>query len=532
MNKKLKFGIILTILIIIILTLLYFIKKNWYYDNYIPKKLKIIQTKHTDTHHDTDNKKQIKVWTYWEGKPNQLVDLCLDRIEKSCKMGSCEKYIYTHIHIANRTDIEKYIEINENVCDSSSPAHLKSDIIRLSLLKKYGGIWLDSSSFILTPINKLFFNKYINRHNCFQAYYNPRNSKLNSNYPVIETSVMYSPPNHPFIVDWLDEMNSIINCDPKTRENYAKNTKLYKHLNHLDNTYHFVYFACMNVLYKHKGINFYNNINLYNVIDTKFFAFLSFDLNDFTKLTTEKFIDKYNLKYCRLVKFIKNERDKININLNKSIPNCFIKSAPIDIKSLTISKFKLRNIAGDIIKNTDYEFEEQKLLHQYLEEGDNLLQLGGNIGTSCLLADKTANLKNNYCVEPSNKVIKTLKHNTSNSNVNVIHGIIAENCSNKSLNDNDHIGAQIENNKDGQSVKCTSLYDIEPKNGFNVIFADCEGCFDDFIKTYQHRLKQYPIDTIIYERDATDKINYENVDKFMKDNNFNCSGDFWKVCTH
>ena len=129
-------------------------------------------------------------------------------------------------------------------------------------------------------------------------------------------------------------------------------------------------------------------------------------------------------------------------------------------------------------------------------------------------------------------VNKTLKHNTSNSNINVIHGIIAENCSNKSLNNNDHIGAQIENNKDGQPVKCTSLYDIEPENGFNVIFADCEGCFDDFIKTYQHRLKQYPIDTIIYERDATDKINYENVDKFMKDNNFNCSGDFWRVCTH
>jgi len=325
-KKKLKFCIILTI--IIILTLLYFIKKCKYY---IPKKLKIIKTKHTDTDtdNDTDNKKQIKVWTYWEGKPNQLVDLCLDRIEKSCKMGSCEKYIYTHIHIANSTNIEKYIEINENVCDSSSPTHLKSDIIRLSLLKKYGGIWLDSSSFILTSINKLFSDKY----NCFQAFYNPKNSKLGDNFPVIETSAMYAPPNHPFIVDWLNETNSIINCNSETRKNYAKNTKLYKYLKHLDDTYHYVYFTCMNVLYKYDGIYSYDNIVLYDAIDSQFLCFLSFNINDLTKFTTKQIIDKYYLKYCRLIKFTGNTRDKINSKLYPSNPDCFIKSAPIDIKT-------------------------------------------------------------------------------------------------------------------------------------------------------------------------------------------------------
>ncbi len=48
-----------------------------------------------------------------------------------------------------------------------------------------------------------------------------------------------------------------------------------------------------------------------------------------------------------------------------------------DFNFLTTMKAKLDKQKADLrekIKNTDYEFEEQKLLHQYLAEGENLLQ--------------------------------------------------------------------------------------------------------------------------------------------------------------
>ena len=36
--------------------------------------------------------------------------------------------------------------------------------------------------------------------------------------------------------------------------------------------------------------------------------------------------------------------------------------------------------------------------------------------------------------------------------------------------------------QEGQRVKCTPLSSVEPENGFNVLFADCEGCLPKFIE--------------------------------------------------
>ena len=55
---------------------------------------------------------------------------------------------------------------------------------------------------------------------------------------------------------------------------------------------------------------------------------------------------------------------------------------------MKIPKFKLYNLKGKLIKNSKWEFKEQKLLNKYLKPSDNVLQLGGNIGTSCILVDK------------------------------------------------------------------------------------------------------------------------------------------------
>ena len=79
-------------------------------------------------------------------------------------------------------------------------------------------------------------------------------------------------------------------------------------------------------------------------------------------------------------------------------------------------------------------------------------------------------------------------------------------------------------------VKCNSLYDIKPKNGYTYLFMDCEGCAPDFIKEYGEELSSHPIHTILYEEDNTDKFDYTPVNNFIEKNNFKCSGGFHKVC--
>lgn len=46
----------------------------------------------------------------------------------------------------------------------------------------------------------------------------------------------------------------------------------------------------------------------------------------------------------------------------------------------------------------------------YLNKDDSVLQLGANIGTSCILVDKVIN-GNNICVEPNLGLIPILKKN-------------------------------------------------------------------------------------------------------------------------
>jgi hypothetical protein len=47
-------------------------------------------------------------------------------------------------------------------------------------------------------------------------------------------------------------------------------------------------------------------------------------------------------------------------------------------------EFELQDMTGNIISSKSYEYDEQKLLCNYVHSGDHVLQLGANIGTSCI----------------------------------------------------------------------------------------------------------------------------------------------------
>ena len=198
--------------------------------------------------------------------------------------------------------------------------------------------------------------------------------------------------------------------------------------------------------------------------------------------------------------------------------------------------FTLEDINGNIIENTSYEVSEQINLQDVLRDGDSVLQLGGNIGTSCMFASKHKKLSKNVCVEPSSTILNTLQKNTQGLGIDIFHGIIADKCDNMTLQgagtDTGHNdwGAYVSMDSLGQPISCTPLAAVSPNVGFDVLFADCEGCLPDFINVYGEEIhtKHPNLRSVIYERDGA--VDYSGVDNWLSENNFKCEGDFQRKC--
>jgi hypothetical protein len=197
-------------------------------------------------------------------------------------------------------------------------------------------------------------------------------------------------------------------------------------------------------------------------------------------------------------------------------------------KSKPVVLFTLKNTHGKTVSNTKIEWTEQELLMTAVQTGDRVLQLGGNVGTSCIAAGLHTKLAANVCVEPSNHNYAIMRDNVAGHNVTPIHGIISENCKG-SLVGRDR-GAYVSAEANGQPIGCHTLASVTPPGGFSVLFADCEGCLPGFITEYGAALAAGPLHTIVYERDREKNVDYRLVDDYMRVNGFKCHGGFHRVC--
>lgn len=89
------------------------------------------------------------VWMYWTGKKPDLIQKLANKVNKNSNNG--KNYILRYL---NDTTIKDYIDIPEWFYRLKA-AH-KADYVRVKLLRKYGGIWLDADTVVLNNMNKLF----------------------------------------------------------------------------------------------------------------------------------------------------------------------------------------------------------------------------------------------------------------------------------------------------------------------------------------------------------------------------------------
>ncbi len=96
-----------------------------------------------------------KIWMYWDSG----FDNCPELINKSCESWAKmnPEYDVVFLHNGNLKDHLGF-DLNDIFFISSVDAGvaMKADILRLYLLKKYGGLWVDTTTFCLKPLSSWF----------------------------------------------------------------------------------------------------------------------------------------------------------------------------------------------------------------------------------------------------------------------------------------------------------------------------------------------------------------------------------------
>lgn len=150
------------------------------------------------------------IWIFWnEGydKAPYIVRKCIDSwIMKNKKWK---------VNVINDGNLLEYIEFS---CHPNLGHAHRSDLIRLSLLNKYGGLWVDATVYCIKPLDE-WAEKYFKFD-----YFVFKNSKVKYG---ISNWFIYSKKNHPINVKLLDELCNYWD-DNKLSESKIK--KITKHI--------------------------------------------------------------------------------------------------------------------------------------------------------------------------------------------------------------------------------------------------------------------------------------------------------------
>lgn len=116
------------------------------------------------------------------------------------------------VHILDNNNINDFCEIDFSQFEGLTP-QLKSDLLRLYLLYKHGGIWVDASVILYSSLDWIIDLCNNNKTKAF-GYYRSTNTTVKQ-YPVIESWLLASEKNNIFFKEWLDELIYAVNLGIK-----------------------------------------------------------------------------------------------------------------------------------------------------------------------------------------------------------------------------------------------------------------------------------------------------------------------------
>lgn len=323
--------VVVTIIFCIVLILLFFSsltskayimyeinndKKEYFYDEMIYKQL------------TSESKIPKFIWTFWDSDPPNVV------------LGCIKTWIDNNpdhnVIILSKKNYTKYIDPITNLEKLNIIQHV-SDVIRLNILSKYGGIWIDASIICskgLSWVHTIQKNKNVD----FVGYYMSWFTN-DDKYPVIENWFMGCVPHCPLISDIVNEINVILNEYSNFKEYLEKNNVNTQNIP----TEYIEYMWIHSIIQKLLRENEYK----YHVIDCLSSAFLYIQKHNWN--THEAMKDLANNMYdYPVIKFRSHERNFL-INNPDIADKIFSNYNVSDVKILN----DLLKTNLDIISNAD-----------------------------------------------------------------------------------------------------------------------------------------------------------------------------------
>lgn len=180
------------------------------------------------------------IWTYWNEDPiPDFISKCIDTWRK-------ENPEYT-VNIVTNENLENFVGSDEaqaikNWKYNDSPQRM-SDLVRLSVLSKYGGVWLDASIICYESLDWVFTE-------------NPKKSKVFSipelsteTDPLIESWFISCEPGDQFVTQWNKEFRRVDKYE--TIEDYVKDVDV--SMKGIDFPNYLLVYVCAKKVYKDLG---------------------------------------------------------------------------------------------------------------------------------------------------------------------------------------------------------------------------------------------------------------------------------------
>lgn len=289
-----------------------------------------------------ENKQSIPkiIWLYWDPiKKSPLTDICIKQIQTL--------HPDYDINILNKNTLKAFIPNIPGRREDLSFANY-SDIIRLALLKKYGGIWVDASTFVTKKFDWILDLKEQYKTEIVGFFSDFFTSDID--YPLLETWFIASTPNNHFIEAWSEEFEKCyLSKNPHEYFNIEKGNA--KFLQKIDNTlsnYLIAYLAAAKVMRANDDFRILmmsssDSAHLYN-----------FGLKLKPHQIAEEFLLKKNASCdLPLIKFERRGREAIDNYINKGLltkNSLLYRLAPEPAKQYTSLLYKIR-YAKFIINN-------------------------------------------------------------------------------------------------------------------------------------------------------------------------------------
>jgi mannosyltransferase OCH1-like enzyme len=135
----------------------------------------------------------MNVWSYWQGHMPEYIKICIETMKRNCEN-------FTLLTPENIFDYIYDCPLDIDKCKFNNPAHL-ADIYRVAIIFKYGGVWLDCDTIMISPLCS--FRNVVSSYNSGFFYSRWNDGRVLNGY-------FYATKEHPLVEKWLFKINQLI----------------------------------------------------------------------------------------------------------------------------------------------------------------------------------------------------------------------------------------------------------------------------------------------------------------------------------